>query len=175
MFCGIHMLNVHQDIIEQRKIFFYYIKLLKTRSFNRRIYAMLLTCAQQSGGKCRLQQRFPAGKSDSAAGTLVVWNVFFDLVENLAPVSYTHLAMKSFREEGYIDVDHAGHITLTEKGMKIAEKMYERHEIIAKGLMALGVDEGTAYEDSCKIEHYISAQSFDRIKAHLIEHNIIDG
>lgn len=85
------------------------------------------------------------------------------------------VAMKSFREEGYIDVDHAGHITLTEKGMKIAEKMYERHEIIAKGLMALGVDEGTAYEDSCKIEHYISAQSFDRIKAHLIEHNIIDG
>lgn len=85
------------------------------------------------------------------------------------------VAMKSFREEGYIDVDSDGHISLTEKGLQIAEKMYERHEIIAKGLIALGVDEVTAYEDSCKIEHDISVQSFEKIKAHLIDHNIIDS
>jgi Mn-dependent DtxR family transcriptional regulator len=83
------------------------------------------------------------------------------------------VAMKSFREEGYIDVDVNGHITLTDKGMKIAERMYERHEIIARGLISLGVDEATAYEDSCKIEHDISVESFEKIKEHLKKHNII--
>ncbi len=77
------------------------------------------------------------------------------------------IAMKAFREEGYILVDDAGNITLTEKGRTIAEKMYERHQILAKALMALGVDEETAYEDSCKIEHHISEQSFTKIKEFL--------
>jgi len=53
------------------------------------------------------------------------------------------------------------------KGQEIAEKMYERHQILAKALMALGVDEETAYEDSCKIEHHISEQSFKKIKEYL--------
>ncbi len=77
------------------------------------------------------------------------------------------VAMKAFREEGYVVVDNAGNITLTEKGRTIAEKMYERHQILAKALMALGVDEETAYEDSCKIEHHISEQSFTKIKEYL--------
>lgn len=77
------------------------------------------------------------------------------------------VAMKNFREEGYINMDSDGSITLTEKGQEIAERMYERHHIIAKALMALGVDEDTAYEDSCKIEHDISNQSFEKIKSHL--------
>ena len=59
------------------------------------------------------------------------------------------VAMKSFREEGYITVDDAGSISLTDKGKEIAEKMYERHQIIALALIALGVDETIAYEDSC--------------------------
>lgn len=83
------------------------------------------------------------------------------------------VAMKSFREEGYIVVDDTGGITLTEKGLEIAEKVYERHEIIAKALMALGVDESTAYNDSCRIEHVISADSFEKLKAHLIKHGIL--
>lgn len=83
------------------------------------------------------------------------------------------VAMKAFREEGYIHVDAGGDITLTEKGTAIAEKIFERHHIIAKALMALGVDEETAYEDSCKIEHDISNQSFEKIKEHLMRHNII--
>lgn len=74
------------------------------------------------------------------------------------------VAMKSFREDGYIDVDGDGNISLSEKGMEIATKMCERHEIIAKALMALGVSEATAYEDSCKIEHDISSESFEKIK-----------
>lgn len=81
------------------------------------------------------------------------------------------VAMKNFREEGYILTDADGSITLTEKGQEIAERMYERHQIIAKALMALGVDEDTAYEDSCKIEHDISDLSFEKIKEHLGRHS----
>lgn len=80
------------------------------------------------------------------------------------------IAMKSFREEGYITVDENGGISLTDKGMEIANCMFERHEVIARALMTLGVDEKTAYEDSCKIEHDLSRQSFERIKAFLEKH-----
>ena len=83
------------------------------------------------------------------------------------------VAMKGFREDGYITVEHDGNINLTEKGLEIAQNVYERHEVIAKALIALGVSEKTAYEDSCKIEHDISAETFDRIKAHLKKSNII--
>lgn len=83
------------------------------------------------------------------------------------------VAMKSFREDGYVTVDHDGNITLTQKGMDIASKVYERHEIIAKALIALGVEEETAYEDSCKVEHDISQQTFDKLKAYLKKNNIM--
>lgn len=79
------------------------------------------------------------------------------------------VAMKKFREDGYITVDKEGLITLTGKGYDIANRMYERHHIIAKILMLLGVSESVAYEDSCKIEHHISDESFDRIKEFLIK------
>lgn len=83
------------------------------------------------------------------------------------------VAMKSFREEGYITVDDAGSISLTDKGKEIAEKMYERHQIIALALIALGVDETIAYEDSCKIEHDISNESFEAIKTHLKQRHVL--
>lgn len=76
------------------------------------------------------------------------------------------VAMKAFREEGYVTVSCEGHISLTEKGRKIAEKVYERHQVIANALMLLGVDEETAYKDSCKIEHDISDITFEKIKEH---------
>ncbi|MBQ6553872.1 MAG: metal-dependent transcriptional regulator [Firmicutes bacterium] len=82
------------------------------------------------------------------------------------------VAMKRFRQEEYIIVDAGGNITLTDKGMAIAQKIYERHKLIAKGLMALGVDEETAYEDSCRIEHDISDQSFEKLKVYLNEKGI---
>ena len=82
------------------------------------------------------------------------------------------VAMKRFRQEEYITVNTDGSIALTEKGMAIAQKIYERHKLIAKGLMALGVDEETAYEDSCRIEHDISDQSFEKLKAYLNEKGI---
>lgn len=77
------------------------------------------------------------------------------------------VAMKHFREEGYIIIDGEGSISLTEKGLAIAERVYERHNIIARALISLGVDEKIAYEDSCKIEHDISEESFEKIKEFL--------
>ena len=77
------------------------------------------------------------------------------------------VAMKHFREEEYIKIDDDGGISLTEKGNKIAESVYERHQVIASALIALGVDEETAYEDSCKIEHDISEVTFEKIKEFL--------
>ncbi len=74
------------------------------------------------------------------------------------------VAMKNLRENGYIEMDKDGHITLLEAGLEIAERMYERHTVISKFLMNLGVDEDTATEDACKIEHVISDESFDAIK-----------
>lgn len=74
------------------------------------------------------------------------------------------VAMKHLREDEYIKVDSDGAITLTDKGREIASKVYERHQLIAKILIALGVNEETAYEDSCKIEHDLSQESFEKIK-----------
>lgn len=81
------------------------------------------------------------------------------------------VAMKSFREEGYIVTDADGGITLTQKGLSIAERMCERHNVIAGALIALGVSEETAYTDSCKIEHDISEESFEKIKEFLAKHS----
>ncbi len=77
------------------------------------------------------------------------------------------VAMKNFREEGYVTVDENGFLDLTDKGLAIAKSVYERHLVIAKALMALGVSEETAYEDSCKIEHCISGESFEKLKEFL--------
>lgn len=74
------------------------------------------------------------------------------------------VAMKSFKNEGYILVNDAGDITLTDKGKEIAEKVYERHNVIANALLLLGVSEENAYADSCKIEHVISDESFCKLK-----------
>ena len=74
------------------------------------------------------------------------------------------VAMKNFREEGYITVDPDGYIDLTSKGLEIANRVYERHEIISEALMAIGVSKEAALVDSCKIEHVISEESFLRIK-----------
>lgn len=76
-------------------------------------------------------------------------------------------AMKNFRENGFVTMDDAGHIELTDSGRIIAERMYERHSMLYNFLVALGVDEPTAYSDACKIEHDISDASFKAICAHV--------
>jgi Mn-dependent DtxR family transcriptional regulator len=77
------------------------------------------------------------------------------------------VAMKNLRAEGYILVDADGYITLTAKGRKIAETMYERHIAISDWLMFLGVDKKTALQDACKMEHAMSEKSFLAIKNHI--------
>ena len=72
--------------------------------------------------------------------------------------------MKNLREKSQITVTDAGFIYLTDEGRAIAEMIYERHELLSKGLVALGVDPKVATEDACRIEHVISAESFAAIK-----------
>lgn len=74
------------------------------------------------------------------------------------------VAMKNLREKGHITVTDAGYIYLTDSGKKIAEMVYERHDVLMHYLISLGVDEKTAEEDACKIEHIISEESFQAIK-----------
>ena len=79
--------------------------------------------------------------------------------------------MKNLRENGYIDVDDNGYISLLAKGMEIAETMYERHIAISSWLIAIGVNPETAVEDACKIEQVISAESFEAVKNYLTDIN----
>ena len=81
------------------------------------------------------------------------------------------VAMKSLRESGYVTVDSDGGVSLTVEGQKIADTMYERHELIANVLMFFGVSKETAYEDSCKIEHVISDETITKIKEFLESKN----
>jgi len=77
------------------------------------------------------------------------------------------VVMKKLRAGDYVTVDADGYISLTEAGLEIAMQTFERHEVISKALMFLGVDEETAIEDACKIEHDISDKTFECIKQHL--------
>ena len=76
-------------------------------------------------------------------------------------------AMKLLREDGYIAMDRYGTVTLLEKGMEIAERIYERHTVLTKMLEGLGVSEEVAKADACKLEHDVSEESFEKIKEHL--------
>ncbi|MDO5409718.1 MAG: metal-dependent transcriptional regulator [Lachnospiraceae bacterium] len=76
------------------------------------------------------------------------------------------VAMKNLRENGYITVEEEGHLVLTEKGQEIADKMYERHKLLSRWLIYMGVNEETAMEDACRMEHVISEETFDAMKKH---------
>ncbi|MBQ6018478.1 MAG: metal-dependent transcriptional regulator [Clostridiales bacterium] len=76
-------------------------------------------------------------------------------------------AMKRLREENYIEMNRSGFITLTEKGMEIADKIYTRHKKLTDFFTALGVDPQVAEDDACKIEHDISDETFDAICNHI--------
>ena len=77
------------------------------------------------------------------------------------------VAMKNLRENGYIEIDDGGFISLLPKGQEIAETMFERHTIISNWLIEIGVDPDTAVEDACRIEHVISAESFEAVKKYI--------
>lgn len=79
------------------------------------------------------------------------------------------VAMKNLRENGYIEVDPDGYISLLPSGCAIAEKMFERHMTLTNWLTALGVSPEVAQDDACRIEHVISEESFDALKRHIGE------
>lgn len=76
-------------------------------------------------------------------------------------------AVSLLRSGGYLLMDKDGYLTLTEFGLEVAEKMYERHKILTGMLVRLGVPEEIAESDACKIEHHISDTSFDAIKKYI--------
>lgn len=84
-------------------------------------------------------------------------------------------AMSLLRENGYITMDQKeGWIELTGSGREIAERIYERHQVISQWLMDLGVAEKTATTDACRIEHVISPETFARIKEHIARDRAAD-
>lgn len=79
-------------------------------------------------------------------------------------------AVGILKKNDYISVDSEGYITLNTLGKQLAEQLYERHTVLTKMLMALGVDEETATEDACRIEHVISDKSFTAVKKHYLDY-----
>lgn len=80
------------------------------------------------------------------------------------------VALRDLAAEGYLDIDEDGFITLTDSGRAVADRIYERHCVLSQVLMALGTDEETAYHDACKIEHDLSDETFDNIRAYYNKH-----
>ena len=76
-------------------------------------------------------------------------------------------AVGLLKQGGYLIMDRDGSLTLTEEGLGVAKKIYERHTLLSDFLVRLGVDKNTAAEDACKIEHDISDESFAAIKRHV--------
>ena len=76
------------------------------------------------------------------------------------------VAMNKLKEQGYIEINDKGEITLTDSGLAIAEKTLEKHIILTNMLMYLGVDEETAKEDACRMEHDISDKTWEMVKKH---------
>lgn len=81
------------------------------------------------------------------------------------------VAMKNLRQKGMIEVNGDGHIALTDTGSRLAESVYERHTLLTKALMLLGVSEETAKADACRIEHDMSKETFEKIKAYVYKAN----
>ncbi len=77
--------------------------------------------------------------------------------------------LKNLRINGYINMDDKGYLNLTESGMNIAVKIYERHKILSQIFISLGVSEDIAYKDACRIEHDLSDETFQALKDHYLE------
>ena len=76
-------------------------------------------------------------------------------------------AVGLLKKEGFIEVDKDGFITLTDSGKKTAKNIFDRHTVITKLLISFGIDEETASEDACRMEHVISPKTFNAMKKHL--------
>lgn len=76
-------------------------------------------------------------------------------------------ALSRLKADGYVTADHDGYLSLTESGLQVAKTIYERHLVLTEWLTRLGVNPQIAAQDACRIEHVISATSFDALKHHL--------
>ena len=83
--------------------------------------------------------------------------------------SSVSVAMKNLREKSLITMTDSGFIYLTDKGREIAEMIYERHDLISRWLVKLGVNQDIALSDACRMEHVVSKESFEAIKKHVLE------
>ena len=112
----------------------------------------------QESGEMYLESIYMLTKTKSSVRSI-------DIVEymNYSKPSVSR-AVKLLKNGGYIDIDEQGYITLTSLGKEVSEKIVERHTVITKFLITLGVDEKTSAEDACKFEHVISDKSFNAIK-----------
>ena len=78
-------------------------------------------------------------------------------------------AVSLLRNDGYVNMDDRGFLSLTEKGLSVAEKIYDRHQVLTRALTNMGVDKKVAEDDACRIEHVISDESFLAIKAYVVK------
>lgn len=85
------------------------------------------------------------------------------------------IVLRQMREHGLVTVNQENHIFLTEEGLRIASRIYERHQVLTKMLMTLGVSHEIALRDACKIEHDLSDETFEAIKRHMAQHGIAPG
>lgn len=106
--------------------------------------------------------------------TILILSEKFGAVRSLDIAEYMGYSKPSIsravgllKNGGFINVAEDGHITLTDSGTEVARKIFERHNILTRFLLGLGVDAETAAEDACKMEHYISDTSFEAIKSSL--------
>lgn len=119
--------------------------------------------ALQESGEMYLESIFVLSKQNSSVHSI-------DVCEYMGySKPSVSRAVKILREQNYITVEDDGNLRLTEKGLTVAENMYQRHTLLTDFLKNLGVNEDTASKDACKIEHVISDESFNAIKKHLIK------
>jgi len=105
--------------------------------------------------------------------TILILSQKLDTVRSIDVVEYMNFSKPSvsravglLKNGGFINVDEHGFITLTDVGREVAEKIYERHTVLTRLLVSIGVDEETAANDACRVEHVISDKTFNAIKAH---------
>ena len=110
--------------------------------------------------------------------TIYILSQKSDMVRKIDVSKYMGFAKPSvtrgislLEKQKLVTVDQSGNIILTEEGEKEAKSIYERHTVLTKMFTRLGVDEETAAEDACRVEHYISEKTFEAIKKHLQDYS----
>ena len=115
----------------------------------------------QESGEMYLETIYILSKSKAAVRSI-------DIVEHIGySKPSVSRAVSLLKSGGYINVNESGFITLTEAGLSVAERMFERHTLLSELLMRLGVAPQIASEDACRIEHVISSESFEAIKRYI--------